>query len=186
MAIPQSWRIWRRAMPRLLKPHPRTTLPVAMFRAHDARGACREWLRPEPDHDGRRLRRADPITMKLMQHADAAIIDFTGRPDSSAAGSKKIVTRSLVYTETAGCNSVVIDSSDNFDEMCRWIAHSLCQASAQMCTSVQNIYSSPETALNRTTGIRSFDEVCGSIVAAVDKFARQSKSCGRPVRDAGR
>ena len=183
MAIPQSWRIWRRAMPRLLKPHPRTTLPVAMFRAHDARGACREWLRPEPDHDGRRLRRADPITMKLMQHADAAIIDFTGGP-KFGRWIEENCTRSLVYTETAGCNSVVIDSSENFDEMCQWIAHSMCQASAQMCTSVQNIFV-PRDGIESDDGHKSFDEVCSSIVAAVDKFAGNPKVAAGTVWDAG-
>jgi phenylacetic acid degradation protein paaN len=156
----------------IVKPHPRTTLPVAIFvrtmREVLVENACDpNLITMAADSE------SDPITIELIQHADAAIIDFTGGP-TFGRWIEENCTRSLVYTETAGCNSVVIDSSDNFDEMCHWIAHSMCQASAQMCTSVQNIFV-PRDGIESDDGHKSFDEVCSSIVAAVDKFAGNPK-----------
>ena len=156
----------------IVKPHPRTTLPVAIFVR-----TMREVLIENGCDPNLITMAADtennPITMKLVQHRGAAIIDFTGGP-KFGRWIEENCTRSLVYTETAGCNSVVIDSSDNFGEMCRWIAHSMCQASAQMCTSVQNIFV-PRDGIETNDGAKSFDDVCDSIVAAVDKFAGNPK-----------
>ena len=97
-----------------------------------------------------------------------AIVDFTGSPRFGEWIERNCADK-LVYTETAGCNSVVIESCQG--SRCATaaaIAHSLCQASAQMCTSVQNIHIPAGGILAGDEPV-SFDAVAAAIVAAVDK-----------------
>lgn len=124
--------------PVILKPHPAATLPVAMV----AR-VCREVL-TESGFDPNLVTlaadtRAEPVALDLVGHADTAIVDFTGSPRFGSWLEQNCPGKQ-VYTETAGCNSVVLESTNDLQATARAIAHSLCQASAQMCTSVQNIH----------------------------------------------
>ncbi|WP_116366996.1 phenylacetic acid degradation protein PaaN [Parahaliea mediterranea] len=124
--------------PVILKPHPAATLPVAMV----AR-VCREVL-AEAGFDPNLVTlaadtREAPIALQLVEHPDTAIVDFTGSPRFGAYLEQNCPGKQ-VYTETAGCNSVVLESTDDLAATARAIAQSLCQASAQMCTSVQNIH----------------------------------------------
>ena len=168
--------------PVIVKPHPRTTLPVALFVR-----TMREVL-SEYDQDPNLVTmaadtRADPVTLDLLQHPDTAIIDFTGGPQFGQ-WIEKNCTDALVYTETAGCNSVIVESTDNFEGMCDAIAHSLCQASAQMCTSVQNIFV-PANGIDTEQGHLPFDTVCEGLVASVNKHIENPKQaaylCGTLV-----
>jgi len=83
--------------------------------------------------------REEPVTIELLQHKHTAIIDYTG---SQRFGTwiEQNCTNKLVYTETAGCNGVVVHSTDNLDGMISGLANGLCGFSAQMCTSPQNIH----------------------------------------------
>ena len=63
------------------------------------------------------------------------------------------------------------------------IAHSLCQASAQMCTSVQNIHI-PANGIVAGTEHVSFDEVAAAIVQGVEKYLQNPQVlCGTLVDD---
>ena len=84
-----------------------------------------------------------PITKELLGHPLVQIIDFTGSPQFGSYIEENY-RRKQVYTETAGCNSVVIESTNNYKGMVHAIAQSLCLFSAQMCTSAQNIFVSRE------------------------------------------
>lgn len=168
--------------PVIVKPHPRTTLPVALFVR-----TMREVL-TEYGHDPNLVTMAadtrdDPVTIELLHHPDTAIIDFTGGPQFGQ-WIEENCTNALVYTETAGCNSVVIESTDDFSGMCDAIAHSLCQASAQMCTSVQNIFI-PRSGIDTGAGHLTLDEVCDGLVASVDKLIAEPRKaaflCGTLV-----
>ncbi len=168
--------------PVVVKPHPKTTLPVALFVR-----AMREVL-AKNGHDPNLVTMAadtgdTPVTIELLHHPDTAIIDFTGGPQFGK-WIEDNCPNALVYTETAGCNSVVIESSDDFQGMCDAIAHSLCQASAQMCTSVQNIFV-PRDGIATDAGHKSFDDICHALVAAVDKLIANPKQaaylCGTLV-----
>jgi hypothetical protein len=161
---------------------PKTTLPVALFVR-----TMREVL-AEYGYDPNLVTmvadtRDQPITIELLYHPDTAIIDFTGGPQFGQ-WIEKNCANALVYTETAGCNSVVIESTDDFSGMCDAIAHSLCQASAQMCTSVQNIFV-PEGGIETDIGHVSFDEVCDGLVTSVDKLIAEPRKaaflCGTLV-----
>ncbi len=151
----------------ILKPHPRTTLPVALFTR-----TMRAVL-SDQGFDPNLITMAvdttdEPITMQLVKHSDAAIIDFTGGP-SFGRWLEQNCADKLVYTETAGCNSVVIESTDDYKGMCNAIAHSMCQASAQMCTSVQNIFL-PKSGIETDLGHKSCCAVGEDLVSTVDRL----------------
>ena len=153
--------------PVIVKPHPRTILPVALFVRAMRTVLAENGLDPnlvlmvadEPDA---------PVTIDLLHHADTAIVDFTGSP-VFGRWIENNCPNALVYTETAGCNSVVIDSTDDFRGMTDAIAHSLCQASAQMCTSVQNIFV-PRDGIDTESGHVSFDTVGEALRESVEKI----------------
>ncbi len=124
--------------PVVLKPHPSAILPVALVVK-----TCREVL-AEAGFDPNLVslvadEREAPATLALLEQPETAIVDFTGSP-GFGAWLEQNCPGMLVYTETAGCNSVVLESTDDLTATARAIAQSLCQASAQMCTSVQNIH----------------------------------------------
>jgi phenylacetic acid degradation protein paaN len=171
--------------PVVFKPHPSATLPVALVVA-----VCREVL-TEAGFDPNLVTlvadtREEPATMALLEHPDTRIIDFTGSP-TFGNWIETNCRNALVYTETAGCNSVVIESTDNLAGMCKAIAHSLCQASAQMCTSVQNIHIPADGILAGGERV-SFETVAQALVDAVENHLADPKQaaflCGTLVDDA--
>jgi phenylacetic acid degradation protein paaN len=168
--------------PVVLKPHPSAILPVALLTT-----VAREVL-AESGFDPNLVTmvadtREEPATMALLEHPATAIIDFTGSPGFGQWIERNCADK-LVYTETAGCNSVVIESCKDLQATALAIAHSLCQASAQMCTSVQNIHIPAEGIVAGTESV-SFDEVAAAIVAGVDKYLENPQVlCGTLVDDA--
>jgi len=172
------------ANPVVMKPHPSAILPVALFVS-----VCKEVLKEAGfDHNLVSLvadTQEEPATMALLNHPDTAIIDFTGSP-SFGNWIEKNCLAAQVYTETAGCNSVVIESTDDLQGMAKAIAHSLCQASAQMCTSVQNIHI-PVGGITENGNNVSFKEVANEIVNAVNEHLANAKNaaflCGTLVND---
>lgn len=168
--------------PVVLKPHPAAILPVALLTT-----VAREVL-AEQGFDPNLVSmvadtRDEPATMPLLEHPLTAIVDFTGSP-GFGRWIERNCTDKLVYTETAGCNSVVIESCENLEAMAGAVAHSLCQASAQMCTSVQNIHV-PAGGIAVGDGRASFDEVAAALVAAVERhLANPQVLCGTLVDEA--
>ena len=159
--------------PVILKPHPAATLPVALVAK-----VCREVL-AEAGFDPNLVSlaadtREEPATLPLIQHPDTAIIDFTGSPRFGSWLERNCPGK-LVYTETAGCNSVVLESTHDLTATARAIAHSLCQASAQMCTSVQNIHV-PAGGVRVGTTHASHDEVAAAICEAVDHWLAEPRA----------
>jgi phenylacetic acid degradation protein paaN len=172
------------ANPVVMKPHPSAILPVALFVT-----VCKDVLK-EAGFDPNLVSlvadtQEEPATMALLDHPDTAIIDFTGSP-SFGNWIEENCRDAQVYTETAGCNSVVIESTDNLQGMAKAIAHSLCQASAQMCTSVQNIHIPVGGILVNGNNV-SFNEVANEIVNAVEEHLANAKNaaflCGTLVND---
>ncbi|KAA1189554.1 phenylacetic acid degradation protein PaaN [Pseudohalioglobus sediminis] len=168
--------------PVVLKPHPAAILPVALLTT-----VAREVL-AEQGFDPNLVSmvadtRDEPATMPLLEHPLTAIVDFTGSP-GFGRWIERNCTDKLVYTETAGCNSVVIESCENLEAMAGAVAHSLCQASAQMCTSVQNIHV-PAGGIVVGDGRASFDEVAAALLAAVERhLANPQVLCGTLVDEA--
>ena len=86
------------------------------------------------------------------------IIDFTG---STAFGDwlESNARQAQVYTEKAGVNTVIVDSTDDFAGMCRNLAFSLTLYSGQMCTTPQNLLDPGRRHRDRSAGTSRFDEV---------------------------
>lgn len=165
--------------PVALKPHPRAVLPVAMVVR-----AAREVL-AAAGYDPNLVTlvadtREAPATQALLEQPATAIVDFTGSPGFGSWLERNCPGK-LVYTETAGCNSVVLESTDDLEATAKAIAQSLCQASAQMCTSVQNVHI-PAQGIRVGEGRASFEEVTSAICAAVDGWLgderRAATLCG--------
>lgn len=170
--------------PVVLKPHPAAVLPVALVAS-----ACRAVLAEAGfDPDIVTLvadTRAEPAAQALLEQPLTSIVDYTG---SQAFGNwlEHNCPGKLVYTETAGCNSVVLESCDDLAATARAIAQSLCQASAQMCTSVQNIHV-PAAGIATGDGHASVEDVERALCAAVDGWLaderRAATLCGTLFAD---
>jgi phenylacetic acid degradation protein paaN len=156
----------------IVKPHPATVLPMAItvrvFRAVlAAAGFDANLVTLALDTQ------AEPIGKLLVQHPKTAIVDFTG---SVAFGQwvERNAHPALAFTETAGCNTVVIDSVTDLDAVLRSLATTLCMFSAQMCTSPQNIYL-PKQGVRTADGMVGFDEVARRLADAVKALTGDPK-----------
>jgi phenylacetic acid degradation protein paaN len=91
-----------------------------------------------------------------------------------------------VFTEKAGVNTVVLDSTDSFKGLCMNLAFSFSLYTGQMCTAPQNVYL-PADGIDTDEGHKSVDEVAAGIGAALDKLlgddARAVELLGGVVND---
>lgn len=151
----------------IVKPHPGAILPLAIT-VKVGREVMKE-AGFEPDVLMLAPDEAEaPITQELAAHPGVAIVDFTGSPAFGQWVRENAAT-GLVYTEEAGINSIVVDSTDDFRGMCGNIAFSLSLYSGQMCTAPQNIFV-PAGGIETDDGHKSYDEVASSIASAIDKL----------------
>jgi phenylacetic acid degradation protein paaN len=154
----------------LVKPHPKAVLPMAL-----SISIFREVL-AEAGFDPNLVLLAmdtvaNPVGKTIVKHPATAIVDFTG---STAFGKwvEENAHPALCYTETAGVNTVVIESCTDLDAVIRALSTTLCLFSAQMCTSPQNFYI-PETGIRitdsagRTVATVSLPEFEQKLAAAV-------------------
>ena len=124
--------------PVLVKPHPRAVLPLALTVAGRPRGARRGRLRPRTWSRLAAERPGEGIAKTLAVRPEIRIIDYTG---STAFGDwlEANARQAQVYTEKAGVNTVVVDSTDDYQGMLANLAFSLSLYSGQMCTTPQNL-----------------------------------------------
>lgn len=160
----------------ILKPHPNGILPVAL-----AVKRMREVLVCAGLDPNMVLLAADereaPVTIDLLRHPSCAIIDYTGSQRFGAWIEEHCADR-LVYTETAGCNGVVVDSFDDIDACIGGLANGLCGFSAQMCTSPQNIHI-PATGVRAQGGALDFGAMAARITAAIaERTADPARAAG--------
>ena len=170
--------------PVIVKPHPRAVLPLAITVRY-----AREVL-AEAGFDPNLVLLAaeapgEGLASTLAVRPEVKIVDFTGSTeygDWLEANARQAV----VYTEKAGVNTIVVDSTDDFVGMCRNIGFSLTLYSGQMCTTPQNILV-PAGGINTDQGHKSFDEVAAGIAATVGKLtgdpARAVEMTGAIVND---
>ncbi|MDZ7809296.1 MAG: aldehyde dehydrogenase family protein [Arhodomonas sp.] len=153
--------------PVIVKPHPHTVLPLAITVE-----VCQEVLR-EAGFDPWVVSMAvdtrdEPVTKDFALREEVGVIDFTG---SSEFGEwlERNCHHAQVYTEKAGVNSIVIDSTDNLKGMVQNLAFSLSLYSGQMCTTPQDLFV-PRDGIETDQGHLSFDEVAEAIADGVRKF----------------
>ncbi|MFY1652426.1 phenylacetic acid degradation protein PaaN [Solwaraspora sp. WMMB762] len=171
--------------PVLVKPHPGAVLPLAITVRY-----AREVL-SEAGFDPNLVQLAaeapgERLATVLAGRPEVRIIDFTG---STEYGDwlEANARHASVYTEKAGVNTIIVDSTADFAGMCRNIAFSLSLYSGQMCTTPQNILV-PAGGIETDQGRKSPDEVAAGIAAAIGKLtgdpARAVELIGAIVDDA--
>lgn len=126
----------------IVKPHPASVLPMAITVR-----VLRDLLAErgfDPDLVTLCLdTMANPLGKVLIKHPDCAIVDFTGSA-RFGAWVEANAHPAIAFTETSGCNTVVLAGAQDLDAAIRALATTMCLFSAQMCTSPQNVYLPPE------------------------------------------
>ncbi|MBO1417829.1 phenylacetic acid degradation protein PaaN [Streptomyces sp. FH025] len=151
--------------PVLVKPHPRAVLPLALT-VRTAREVLAEaGFDPNlvclaAEHEG------GTVAQALAVRPEIKLIDYTG---STAFGDwlEEHARQAQVYTEKAGVNAVVIDSTDDYKGMLGNLAFALSLYSGQMCTTPQNLLI-PRGGIATDQGDKSFDQVVGDLAAAIE------------------
>ncbi|GAA2707564.1 phenylacetic acid degradation protein PaaN [Micromonospora olivasterospora] len=170
--------------PVIVKPHPLAVLPLAITVRYAREVLAEAGFDPNlvllaPEAPGEKL------ATTLALHPAVKVVDFTG---STEYGEwlEANARQASVFTEKAGLNTVVIDSTDDFAGMCRNLGFTLTLYSGQMCTTSQNLLI-PRAGIDTDQGHRSFDEVVAGIAAAVGKLtadpARGVELTGAIVND---
>jgi phenylacetic acid degradation protein paaN len=150
--------------PVVVKPHPQAVLPLAITVQ-----VCQEVLAEEGfDDDLVTLAAEDPadrLAARLALDPRVRLIDFTG---GNAFGDwlEENARQAIVFTEKAGVNTVVVDSTSSFRAMCQNLAFSFSLYSGQMCTAPQNVYL-PADGIDTDEGRKTPDEVAAGIEAAL-------------------
>ena len=151
----------------VVKPHPNAILPLAIT-VRIARDVLREGGF-DPNvvtlfaHEA-----GDNIAQTLALRPEIKIVDFTG---STANGRwlEEHARQAQVYTEKAGVNQVIVDSTADIKGLVRNLAFSLALYAGQMCTSPQNIYV-PKDGIDTAEGHLSFDDVASVLARGVESL----------------
>ncbi|WP_406257982.1 phenylacetic acid degradation protein PaaN [Streptomyces nigra] len=149
----------------LVKPHPRAVLPLALT-VQVARQVLTE-AGFDPNLVALAAERpGEGIAKTLATRPEIRIIDYTG---STEFGDwlEANARQAQVYTEKAGVNTVVVDSTDDYKGMLSNLAFSLSLYSGQMCTTPQNLLI-PRDGIRTDQGPKSYDEVVADLARAVD------------------
>ncbi len=152
----------------VVKPHPRAILPLAItvevaraVLVENGFDAALVQLAPENDGEG--------LAKTLAERPEVTIIDYTGGPTFGAwLESYGAAHGKLVYTEKAGINTVVVDSTDNLRGMLFNLAFSFSLYTGQMCTAPQNVFVPEQVTTDE--GVLTFDEFADRLAAAITKL----------------
>jgi phenylacetic acid degradation protein paaN len=151
----------------VVKPHPSAVLPLAITVQ-----VCQEVL-AEAGFDPHLVtlaaeEPADKLASSLALRPEVKLIDFTG---GNAFGDwlETNARQATVFTEKAGVNTVVLDSTSDFAAMCQNLAFSFALYTGQMCTAPQNVYL-PAAGIETDQGTKTPAEVAAGIGAALDRM----------------
>ena len=168
----------------VVKPHASAVLPLAITAE-----VCQEVLTEAGfDRDLVTLAAEDPadrLAATLAVRPEVKLVDYTG---GNAFGEwlEEHATQAMVFTEKAGVNTVVVDSTSDFKAMCFNLAFSFALYTGQMCTAPQNVYL-PAAGVATDEGVKTPAEVAAGIGAAFDKLlgedARAVELLGGVVND---
>jgi phenylacetic acid degradation protein paaN len=170
--------------PVVVKPHPGAVLPLAITVQ-----VCQQVL-AEAGFDPSLVTLAaedpaDGLAAVLAVRPEVKLIDFTG---GNAFGDwlEENARQATVFTEKAGVNTVVLDSTDSFKGLCMNLAFSFALYTGQMCTAPQNLFI-PIEGIATEDGVMSPAEVAAGIEAALGKLlgddARAVELLGGVVND---
>jgi phenylacetic acid degradation protein paaN len=168
----------------VVKPHPRAVLPLAITVA-----IAREVLAEagySPDLVQLAAEQPDEGLAKVLAlRPEVKVIDYTG---STGFGTwlERNAHQAAVFTEKAGVNTVVVDSTDDYRGMLANLAFSLSLYSGQMCTTPQNLLV-PRDGITADGEHKSVEDLGRDLAAAVDGLlgddARATALLGAVVND---
>jgi phenylacetic acid degradation protein paaN len=151
----------------VVKPHPAAILPLAITVSIARDVLAEAGFSPNlvtlvAENQG------GTVASELAVRPEVRIVDFTG---STAFGQwlEEHARQAAVYTEKAGVNMVLVDSTDDYAGMLANLAFSLCLYSGQMCTTPQDLLV-PADGVGTPEGRKSVDEFGGDLGAAVEKL----------------
>lgn len=170
--------------PVVVKPHPSAVLPLAITVQ-----VCQEVL-AEAGFDADLVTLAaeepdDRLAAALAVRPEVRLVDYTG---GNAFGDwlEQNARQAVVFTEKAGVNTVVVDSTSSFSAMCSNLAFSFALYTGQMCTAPQNVFL-PADGVETDEGLKSPAEVAAGIGTAFDRLlgddARAVELLGGVVND---
>lgn len=151
--------------PVIVKPHPETILPLAIF-VEVAREVVGEagfdpnlvtLLVDTPDA---------PVAKDLVLRPEVGIVDYTGGP-GFGRWLEENVHHALVFTEKAGVNSVILDSAEDLDGVFRNLSVSMTMYSGQMCTTPQDLFV-PRGGVRVGDVVVPVDEVVAGLASAIE------------------
>jgi phenylacetic acid degradation protein paaN len=149
----------------VVKPHPGAVLPLAITVA-----IARDVLADagfSPDLVQLAAEQPDEGLAKVLAlRPEVKVIDYTG---STGFGTwlEQNAHQASVFTEKAGVNTVVVDSTDDYRGMLANLAFSLSLYTGQMCTTPQNLLV-PRDGITADGAHKSVDELAADLAAAVD------------------
>jgi phenylacetic acid degradation protein paaN len=151
----------------VVKPHPAAILPLAITVSIAREVLAEAGFSPNlvtlvAENPG------GTVAAELAVRSEIRIVDFTG---STAFGQwlEEHARQAAVYTEKAGVNMVLVDSTDEYAGMLANLAFSLCLYSGQMCTTPQDLLV-PADGIGTPEGRKSVDEFAADLGAAVEKL----------------
>lgn len=150
--------------PVIVKPHPATILPLALF-VETARAVLAD-AGLDVNTVQLAVDTADhPVAQDLVVDKRVKLVDYTG---GSAFGDwlEANVPHAEVFTEKAGVNSVVIDSADDLKGVFRNLSVSMTMYGGQMCTTPQNVYV-PRAGVHVGDADVSYDEFVSGFTGAI-------------------
>lgn len=141
----------------IVKPHPGAVLPIAIIVAEIQK------VLSDNGYDPNICQLAvdtfdDLIAKELAEQPEIKIIDYTG--GTEFGDCLEALRNKRIFTEKAGVNSIILDSTDDIDAVVHNLAFSICLYSSQMCTAPQNFFI-PAEGINTPTGpisVASFAE----------------------------
>jgi phenylacetic acid degradation protein paaN len=151
--------------PVLVKPHPRAVLPLALTVA-----IAREVLAEAGFSPDLVLLAAEKpgegLAKTLALNPAVRVIDYSG---STAFGDwlEENAVQAQVYTEKAGVNTVLVDSTDDYAGMLANLAFSLSLYSGQMCTTPQNLLV-PRGGIATDQGHKEYQQVVADLTGAIE------------------
>jgi phenylacetic acid degradation protein paaN len=151
----------------IVKPHPGAVLPLAITVA-----VAREVLAENGFDPNTVLLAAEApgerLAAVLAVRPEIKIVDFTG---STAFGNwlEEHARQARVYTEKAGVNMVLIESTGDYAGLLANLAFSLVLYSGQMCTTPQDLLV-PAAGIDTDQGHKDVAEIAADLGAAIDSL----------------
>lgn len=157
--------------PVIVKPHPKSILPIALVISELRTSLKDAGLNPDI------IQMAvdtvsNPVTKELAEHKSVSLIDYTG---GNAFGNYiESIPGKTSFTEKAGINSVIIDSAKDIKAVAQNIGFSASLYSGQMCTAPQNIYV-PAGGIKTDEGSVSFEDVVSHLEKSISGLVNHPK-----------